>query len=143
MPKNFNDELYKSMMANKKGGQVLFPKSQGDNSLADDMLSEFNHLTVNDDLQDKICDDYDILLRKLNSIIEAQPAVNQPPAEYVEIDNRISINIVSSNQFLEYIAQKSLKKYYFAFQTSGHHCTYILHTTRTITSFSVPTPDFC
>ena len=70
MLNNFNDELYKSVMANKKGGQVLFPKSwSGHNSLADNMLSEFNHLTVNDDLQDKICDDYDILLRKLNSII--------------------------------------------------------------------------
>ena len=91
----------------KKGGQVLFPKSQGDNSLADDMLSEFNHLTVNDDLQDKMCDNYDIILRKLNSIIEAQSAVNQPPAEYVEIDSRISIIIVLSNQFLEYIAQIS------------------------------------
>ena len=76
----------------------------------------------------------------MTTFIEAQSAVNQPPAEYVEIDSRISIIIVSSNQFLEYIAQMSLKKHYFAFQTSGHHRTYILHTTRTIISFFSANP---
>ena len=45
----------------------------------------------------------------MTTFIEAQSAVNQPPAEYVEIDSRISIIIVLSNQFLEYIAQMSLK----------------------------------
>ena len=89
-----------------------------------------------------MCDNYDIILKKLNSIVEAQSAVNQPPAEYVEIDSRISIIIVLSNQFLEYIAQMSLKN----ITLHSKQVTIIVPTYYILPGpysvFSVPTPDF-
>ena len=57
--------------------------------LTNDSLPKFNHLVVEDDLQDKISDDYDILLTKLTSISEAQSTAKQPSDDYINIDSRI------------------------------------------------------
>ena len=61
--------------------------------MANDTLTKFNHVAVEDDLQDKLSDDYDVLLKNLASILEAQSAGKQTPDEYAEFGCRIPRNV--------------------------------------------------
>ena len=94
---DFDAALHKSVMTNKTKLAKFFPENKrGHHFLTNDSLPKFNHLVVEDDLQDKISDDYDILLSKLTSISEAQSTAKQPADDYIDIDSRIPRNVRAS-----------------------------------------------
>ena len=94
---DFDAALHKSVLANKtKLAKFISDNKHGHHFLTNDSLPKFNHLVVEDDLQDKISDDYDILLTKLTSISEAQSTAKQPPDDYIDIDSRIPRNVRAS-----------------------------------------------